>query len=73
MFKTSASAHQSVRKLVLQALSVPSQSVDPLEVNGIQAAMRESLLVAVDAALADIIATSWLSRARTPSVDAFGT
>jgi AraC-like DNA-binding protein len=65
MFETSASAHQSLRKLVLQVLSVPCQSVDPLEVNGIQAAMRESLLATVDAAFADIIATSWVSRANS--------
>jgi AraC family ethanolamine operon transcriptional activator len=49
----------------LDVLSVPSQSVDAVEVSGIRAAMRESLLAAIDAAFADVVAARWASRANS--------
>lgn len=63
MFETSQLAQLSLRKLVLEVLSISPQPVDPFEVNAVQAAIRESLLVAVDAAFADVVASRWASRA----------
>lgn len=63
MFETSRLAQLSLRKLVLEVLSISPQPVDSFEVNAVQAAMRESLLVAVDAAFADVVASRWASRA----------
>jgi AraC-like DNA-binding protein len=65
MFETSAAAQGLLRKLVLEVLSVPSESFDGVEVSGIQAAMRESLLAAIDTAFADVIAARWASRANS--------
>jgi AraC-like DNA-binding protein len=65
MFETSVAAHERLRRLVLDVLSVPSQSVDAVEVSGIRAAMRESLLAAIDAAFADVVAARWASRANS--------
>ena len=61
--ETSASAHQALRELTLQVTSLPSESVDPFEFAAISAAITESLLVAVDRALADAVNTPLASRA----------
>jgi AraC-like DNA-binding protein len=65
MFETSAVAHRSLRELVFQILSVSPEFVDAAEVSGASTAIRESLLAAVDAAFADVIATRWASRANS--------
>ncbi len=65
MFETSASAQDSLRRFVHQVLSISPQFVDPFEVSLVQLAVRESLLAAVDAAFADVVAARWTSRANS--------
>jgi len=65
MFETSASAHHSLRSLVLHVLSVASQPTDTIEVSTIAAAMTESLVAAVDTAFADVVPTTWATRANS--------
>jgi AraC family ethanolamine operon transcriptional activator len=65
MFETSVSAQHSLRSLVLHALSVTSQPVEPFEVSTTAAAIKESLLAAIDAAFADVVPTTWASRANS--------
>ena len=54
IFETGVSVHQRLRRLILQVTSVPPPLADPLEVAGAAAAIRESLLAAVDSAFADV-------------------
>jgi AraC family ethanolamine operon transcriptional activator len=65
MFETSVSAQHSLRSLVLHALSVTSQPIEPFEVSTTAAAIKESLLAAIDAAFADVVPTTWASRANS--------
>ena len=65
MFETSASAQHSLRSLVFHVLSVASQPVEPFEVNAAAAAIKESLLAAVDVAFADVVPTVWATRANS--------
>ena len=65
IFETSAAAQQSLRRLVLQVLSTSSQPVDTFEVGAVAAALRESLLAAVDGAFADVVPTRWTARANS--------
>jgi AraC-like DNA-binding protein len=65
IFETSASAQHALRKLVLQVLSVSSEFVDTFDVPAASAAIRESLLAAVDNAFADVVPTKWASRANS--------
>jgi AraC-like DNA-binding protein len=51
--ETSAAAHRALRGLTLQVTSLSSEFGDPLEFAEISAAIRESLLAAVDHAFAD--------------------
>jgi transcriptional regulator GlxA family with amidase domain len=51
--------------LVLQVLAAASEFAGLVEVNDISAALRESLLVAIDAAFADVVAAQWASHANS--------
>jgi AraC-like DNA-binding protein len=57
--ETSASAHYALRELILQVLSGASEFVDTSDVAGVSAAIRESLLAAIDGAFADGANTPW--------------
>jgi AraC-like DNA-binding protein len=59
MVETSVSAHHALRELVLQVVSGASEFVDASDVGGVSAAIRESLLAAIDGAFADAANTPW--------------
>jgi len=63
VFETSPSAHARLRRLVRQILAAASEISDPVEVNGISAAMRESLLAAIDAAVVQAAPARWADHA----------
>lgn len=63
IFETSPAAHGRLRRLVRQLLAAASEIADPLEVNGISVAMRESLLAAIDASIAEIVPARWTDHA----------
>ena len=63
IFETSPFAHQALRNLTLQVLSVSSQFVDTFDVTGVPEAMKESLLAAVDNTFAEVVTTRWSMRA----------
>jgi AraC-like DNA-binding protein len=65
MFETSLAAQHSLRALVLKVLSVSPQPTEPVEVNAIAAAIRESLLATADAAFADVVPAPWADRANS--------
>jgi AraC-like DNA-binding protein len=65
IFETSVSAQLSLRELTLQVLSVSSGFVDTLDVPAASAAIRESLLAAVDTAFAEVVTTQWATRANS--------
>jgi AraC-like DNA-binding protein len=70
--ETSAAAQDRLRQLVLQVLSVSSHFSEASEVAGASAAIRESLLAAVDAAFADVVDARWALRANsTPQFKVF--
>lgn len=61
--ETSAAALHALRELTLQVTSPSSKFADPLEFAEVAAAIRESLLAAVDGAFADAVNSSLASRA----------
>ena len=63
IFETSAASHHALRELISQVTSAPSEFVDTSDVAGVSAAIRESLLAAIDSAFADVVNTQWTSRA----------
>jgi AraC-like DNA-binding protein len=63
IFETSAAAHRALRDLISQVTSASLEFVDPLDVAGVSAAIRESLLAAADSAFADVVNAQWTSRA----------
>jgi AraC-like DNA-binding protein len=63
IFETSAASHYALRKLISQVTSASLEFVDPLDVAGVSAAIRESLLAAIDCAFADAVTTQWTARA----------
>src|SRR6266404_2246981 len=65
IFETSVSAQLSLRELTLQVVSVSSGFVDTLDVPAASAAIRESLLAAVDTAFAEVVTTQWATRANS--------
>lgn len=65
MFETSIAAQDRLRMLVHQVLAVLPQFVDAFEINEVQLAIRETLLAAVDAAFADVVAANWTARANS--------
>ncbi|MBC9876116.1 helix-turn-helix transcriptional regulator [Bradyrhizobium sp. INPA01-394B] len=62
MFETSPVAMHRLRKVVRAVLAAASEPTGPAEVPLKGAAMRESLLAAVDAAFADILPARWTLR-----------
>jgi AraC-like DNA-binding protein len=64
VFETSASAHHRLREIVKQILS-NSLDFDASEVRDASSAMRESLVVAIDAAFVDVVDGKWASRANS--------
>jgi AraC family ethanolamine operon transcriptional activator len=65
IFETSASAHRRLRELILNIMSVSSNSSEGFDGNETALAMRESLLAAIDSAFADLVPTQWVSRANS--------
>jgi transcriptional regulator GlxA family with amidase domain len=63
IYETSAASHRALRKLVSKVTSASSDLVDTLDVAAISAAIRESLLAAIDNAFADTVNTEWTTRA----------
>jgi AraC-like DNA-binding protein len=59
IFETSAASHHALRELISQVTSAPSEIVDTSDVAGVSAAIRESLLAAIDSAFADAANTPW--------------
>jgi AraC-like DNA-binding protein len=59
IFETSAASHHALRELISQVTSAPSEFVDTSDVAGVSAAIRESLLAAIDCAFADAANTPW--------------
>ncbi|MCP3382749.1 MULTISPECIES: AraC family transcriptional regulator [unclassified Bradyrhizobium] len=62
IFETSPSALNWLRKVVGEVLAAAAEPIDPAEVPLKAAAMKESLLAAVDAAFADIVQARWTQR-----------
>jgi len=59
IFETSAASHHALRELISQVTAAPSEFVDTSDVAGVSAAIRESLLAAIDSAFADAANTPW--------------
>jgi AraC family ethanolamine operon transcriptional activator len=62
IFETSPSALHWLRKVVREVLAAASEPVDSAEVPLKAAAMKESLLAAVDAAFANVVPARWTQR-----------
>jgi AraC-like DNA-binding protein len=58
-FETSVASHHALRELVSQVTSAPLDLVDTSDVVGVSAAIRESLLTAIDSAFADAANAPW--------------
>ena len=72
IYETSAAAQDRLRRLVLEVLSAAARFSEASEVAGASAAIRESLLAALDAAFADVVAARWALRANsTPQFKVF--
>jgi AraC-like DNA-binding protein len=65
MFETSPAAYRRLRMLVNEVLSVPPTVTDVSRVADVSAAIKESVLAAIDAAFADVIEVKWTSRANS--------
>ena len=65
IFETSLVAQQSLRRLVAEILSRSSEPLNLVEMNTVAAAIRESLLAAVDTAFAEVVSTRWATRANS--------
>jgi AraC-like DNA-binding protein len=63
IFETSVASHNALRELISQVTSASREFVDTLDVAGVSAAIRESLLAAIDSAFADVVNAQWTSRA----------
>jgi AraC family ethanolamine operon transcriptional activator len=59
VFETGAASHHALRELVSQVTSAPLDLVDTSDAAGVSAAIRESLLTAIDSAFADAANTPW--------------
>jgi AraC family ethanolamine operon transcriptional activator len=72
IYETSAAAQDWLRLLVVQVLQLSWNFSEPSETAAASAAIRESLLAAVDTAFADVVAARWASRANaTPQFKIF--
>jgi AraC family ethanolamine operon transcriptional activator len=65
VFETSDAAHDRLRQLVFEVLSASPQIVEASEITGASAAIKESLLAAIDAAFADVVIAKWATRANS--------
>jgi len=65
IYETSAAAQDWLRLLVMQVLQLSWDASEAAEVAASAAAIRESLLAALDTAFANVVATRWTSRANT--------
>jgi AraC-like DNA-binding protein len=63
IFETSEAAQGRLRTLVLRILSYSPQIAEATEIPGASAAIKESLLAAIDSAFADVVPAKWASRA----------
>ncbi|CAN7274881.1 helix-turn-helix domain-containing protein [Bradyrhizobium sp. LjRoot220] len=63
IFETSEAAHGRLRTLVLEVLSCSAQIAEASEIAEASAAIKESLLAAIDSAFADVVTAKWASRA----------
>jgi AraC family ethanolamine operon transcriptional activator len=63
MFETSESAVPRLRRLVNEVLAAAAEPVEPVESAMKASAMRESLLLGIDAAFASVVPARWASRA----------
>jgi AraC family ethanolamine operon transcriptional activator len=63
IFETSRSAHARLRRIVTETLVAASTMGDAVEVSGVPVAMRESLLAAIDTAVAEIVPARWADHA----------
>ena len=59
MFETSLTAQHRLRQLVLEALAACSEFAGPHDQSEVPRAIKETLLVAIDAAFADIVRSRW--------------
>ena len=59
IFETSAASHHALRALIIKVTSASLEFVETLDVAGVSAAIRESLLAAIDSAFADAANTPW--------------
>jgi AraC family ethanolamine operon transcriptional activator len=72
IYETSAAAQDWLRLLVVQVLQLSWNFSEASETAAASAAIRESLLAAVDTAFADVVAARWASRANaTPQFKIF--
>ena len=62
IFETSSPALQWLRKVVREVMAAASEPIDPAEMPLKAAAMKESLLAAVDAAFANVVPARWTLR-----------
>jgi len=65
MHETSPVAQQRLRILVHEIMSVSPTVIDPSHLSGVSAAIRESVLSAIDAAFAQVVAAKWTARANS--------
>jgi AraC family ethanolamine operon transcriptional activator len=65
IFETSEGAQSRLRRLVLEVLSISPQLAVDHEVAGGPAAIKESLLSAIDQAFADVVPAKWATRANS--------
>jgi AraC family ethanolamine operon transcriptional activator len=63
IFETSEAALGQLRMLVLRVLSSSPQAVEASEIAAAGAAIKESLLAAIDNAFADVVTAKWATRA----------
>jgi AraC family ethanolamine operon transcriptional activator len=72
IYETSAAAQDWLRLLVVQVLQLSWNFSEASETAAASAAIRESLLAAIDTAFADVVAARWASRANaTPQFKIF--
>jgi len=63
--QTSSAAHERLRTLTHEILSISRTVTEPCHAALISAAIRESVLTAIDAAFAEMVAAKWTSRANS--------
>jgi AraC family ethanolamine operon transcriptional activator len=66
IFETSDTAMQRLRRMVTDVLAAASEPVDSIQASIRASAMKETLLLGVDAAFDDVLTARWSSRANDP-------